>query len=114
MSAAVAPVVARADPQVLTDPQMDAVTAAAGIVHLNLPAISVIVLNIPEINITAPLNLGAIAVEHDIVRAQKVISQVAIATSVGIAVCGLCFGGAPQVAVSADVFNSVFNRYDLP
>jgi hypothetical protein len=113
MCAVMAPSVARADPQVLTDAQMDAVTAAAGVVHLNLPAISVIVLNIPDINITANLDLGDIVVEHNNIIARNVITQVAVATNVGIAVCGVCFGSSPQVASSAFVFNS-FTRHGLP
>jgi hypothetical protein len=114
ISATIAPSVARAEPQVLTEAQMDAVTAAAGIVHLNLPAISVIVLNIPDINVTANLNLGDIVVEHNNVIARNVITQVAVATNVGIAVCGVCFGSSPQVASSAFVFNSFLTRHALP
>lgn len=111
---ATVPCVAKAEPQVLTEAQMDAVTAAAGIVHLNLPAISVIVLNVPDINITANLNLGDIIVEHNNVIARNVITQVAVATNVGIAVCGVCFGSPPQVANSAFVFNSFLTRPGLP
>jgi hypothetical protein len=113
MSAALAPSVARADPQVLTDAQMDAVTAAAGVVHLNLPPISVIVLNVPDINITANLHLGDI-LENNNVTARNIITQVAVATTVGIAVCGICPGGFPQVTGSAFALNNFFTRHSLP
>jgi hypothetical protein len=113
MAAAMAPLVAKAEPQVLTDPQMDAVTAAAGVVHLNLPAITVIVLNIPDINVTAHLNLGNILGSNNVI-APKVISQVAVATSVGIAICGVCSGGFPQVEASAFASNGFFTRHGLP
>lgn len=113
LAVAIAPSVARAEPQVLTDSQMDAVTAAAGIIHLNLPAISMIVLNVPDINVTANLNLGNILGSNNVI-APKVITQVAVATSVGIAVCGVCSGGFPQVAASAFASNSSFTRHHLP
>ena len=112
MLTALAPSVAKAEPQLLTDSQMDRVTAT-GVVHLNLPAISVIVLNIPDINITANLNVGDI-LEDNNVTARNVITQVAVATSVGIAVCGICSGGFPQVAVSAFASNRFFTRHYLP
>ena len=113
MAAAAAPSVAKAEPQVLTASQMDAV-AAAGVVHLNLPAVSVIVLNVPDINVTANVNPGDIVVENDNVIARNVITQLAVATTVGIAVCGVCFGSSPQVTGTALAFNSFFNRHDLP
>ena len=114
MVAAMAPSVARAEPRVLTDSQMDAVTAAAGFAHLNLPAIGVILLNVPDINVTANIHLGDIVIANRNVVARKVITQVGVATRVGIAICGVCFGSSPQVANSAFVSNSFFARHELP
>jgi hypothetical protein len=101
MSVATAPGLAKADPQVLTAAQMDAVTAAGGIVHLNLPTFSVIVLNIPDIRVIANVDLGDIVVQNRNVVARSVITQVAVATTVGITVCGFCLGGSPQVVGTA-------------
>jgi hypothetical protein len=94
MSAALAPFVAKADPQVLTAAQMDAVTAA-GVVHLNLPSLSVIVLHIPDVHV----NLDDFVVESG------ATAQVAVATTVGIAVCGVCLSGSPQVVATASALN---------
>ena len=101
MSVATAPGPAKADPQVLTAAQMDAVTAAGGIVHLNLPTFSVIVLNIPDIRVIANVDLGDIVVQNRNVVARSLITQVAVATTVGITVCGFCLGGSLQVVGTA-------------
>jgi hypothetical protein len=101
MSVATAPGLAKADPQVLTAAQMDAVTAAGGIVHLNLPTFSVIVLNIPDIRVIANVDLGDIVVQNRNVVARSLITQVAVATTVGITVCGFCLGGSLQVVGTA-------------
>lgn len=113
-SGTMAPLVAKAEPQLLTDAQMDAVTAAAGVVHLNLPTITVIVLNVPDIQVIANIDLGDIIVENRNVVARNVITQVAVATTVGISICGVCLGGFPQVAATAFAFNSQIAWPGLP
>lgn len=113
ISTALAPLVAKAEPQVLTASQMDTVTAA-GVIHLNLPVFSVILLNVPNIEVTANLNLGDIVVKNNHVIANKVITQVAVATTVGIAACGICLGSPPQVTATASAFNTFFTRQGLP
>jgi hypothetical protein len=114
MALTIVPWAAKAEPQVLTDAQMDAVTAAAGVVHLNMPTITVIVLNVPDIQVIANIDLGDIIVENRNVVGRNVITQVAVATSVGISICGVCLGGFPQVAASAFAFNSQIGWPGLP
>ena len=65
---------------------------------------SVIVLNIPNIQVIANVDLGDIVVQNRNVVAQSVITQVAVATTVGITVCGFCLGGSPQVVGTAFAF----------
>ena len=109
ISAMLAPLAAKAESQVLTTSQMDAVTAA-GVVHLNMP-ISVIVLNITEVSVTADVVLGDSDNETTISNGVPVA---ATATIGGTAVCAICWGSFPQVVSSAIVLNNYFSLQALP
>ena len=109
ISATLAPFVARAEPQVLTASQMDWVTAA-GVVHLNMP-LSIIVLNITEVNVTADVFLGE-GVNEATITSQVTVA--ATATIGGTAVCGVCWGSFPQMVRPANASSNNFIRQALP
>jgi hypothetical protein len=78
-SMAVAPLVAKAEPVMLTASQMDSVTAAA-LIEVNIP-----------INILVQTNLT---------------TQVANAIALAFATCGVCTGAAPSASSLASAVNA--------